>query len=104
MITYTYNPGGQLLTKLQTKGAATLLETYTYRTLTLVITGIDELDPAATATLTINGLSLSAPGHAISLYDLRGARVAQGTGHVSAPRPGLYVVRVGSATTKVLLR
>lgn len=102
--TFTYTPEGYLLTEEEKdeKGAATLA-TYTYK-LRSVITGIDDAHPAATATLAIEGLAVSAPGHIIRLFNVQGAEVAVGEGSVSAPRAGLYIVKVGDASVKVVLK
>ena len=101
----TYTPEGywQSMTEI-TAGTGTVTNTYTYERRTITVTGIDELQPDATAELTIDGLTLSAPGQPLSLYDLQGARVAAGTGSVTAPRPGLYIIKVGSASVKAVLR
>ena len=86
--TYTYDPQNYMLTMQEEAGdGVTTLETYTYERRTITVTGIDELRPDATAELTIQGLTLSAPGQRLSLYDLQGAPVTKGTGSVTAPRP-----------------
>ena len=103
--TYTYDPQNYMLTMQEEAGdGVTTLETYTYERRPNTLTGIDELRPDATAELTIQGLTLSAPGQRLSLYDLQGAPVTKGTGSVTAPRPGLYIIKVGAASTKVVLR
>ena len=102
---YTYTPEGYLLTKEETDiFQTTIIEAYTYERRTITITGIDDAHPAATATLAIEGLAVSAPGHIIRLFNVQGAEVAVGEGSVSAPRAGLYIVKVGDASVKVVLK
>lgn len=101
---YAYTPEGFLLKEEHGDSVRYTCDEYTYERRTITVTGIDELRPDATAELTIDGLTVSAPGHSIALYDPRGARVAAGTGSVSAPRPGLYIIKVGQASTKVVLK
>lgn len=106
VIYYAYTPQGYLLSREANYLYAdvTLVENFTYERRTLTVTGIDELRPDATARLSIEGLTVGAPGRRLSLYDLQGARVATGNGSVTAPRPGLYIIKVGSGSAKVVLR
>lgn len=100
--TYAYTPEGYLLTKEETEEGRKTVEAYTYERRTVTLTGIDEATPSAT--LAIEGLSVSAPGHTIRLFNVQGAEVAAGEGGVSAPRAGLYIVKVGNASVKVVLK
>lgn len=101
---YAYTPEGYLLTKEVEEDGRKVVEAYTYERRTVTLTGIDDAHPAATATLAIEGLAVSAPGHTIRLFNVQGAEVAAGEGSVSAPRAGLYIVKVGDASVKVVLK
>lgn len=100
--TYAYTPEGYLLTKEETENGRKTVEAYTYERRTVTLTGIAEATPSAT--LAIEGLSVSAPGHTVRLFNVQGAEVAAGEGSVSAPSVGLYIVRVGNASVKVVLK
>ena len=100
--TYAYTPEGYLLTKEKEEDGRKTVEAYTYERRTVTLTGIAEATPSAT--LTVEGLGVSAPGHTVRLFNVQGAEVAAGEGSVSAPGAGLYIVRVGNASVKVVLK
>ena len=66
--------------------------------------GVDDVT-ADLAGLAIEGLTVSVGGNAaIALYNVDGTLAAGGTGRVTAPCGGIYLVRSGAAATKVVLR
>lgn len=64
-------------------------------------TDIEEVEVANT--WVINGTSVMADGE-ITLYNMNGQFVARGNGTAIAPQSGLYIVEVGGARTKILIK
>lgn len=60
--------------------------------------GIDNVD--ADGAVTVSGLTVSAPGQ-IEAYDVAGRLVAAGTGSLTLPCSGLYIVKTGQRVVKV---
>lgn len=73
---------------------------YTYGSIT---TGIDNAHVSATG-LGIDGRTLSIDGAWLMLYNVAGQCVAQGKGSVTAPTPGVYVLKSGNNTWKMMLK
>ena len=75
-------------------------DTYTYGEIT---TGINNAHVSATG-LAIDGRTLSIDGAQLKLYNTAGLCVAQGKGSVTAPAPGVYVLKSGNTTWKMTLK
>ena len=75
-------------------------DTYTYGEVT---TGINNAHVSATG-LAIDGRTLSIDGAQLTLYNTAGLCVAQGKGSVTAPAPGVYVLKSGNTTWKMTLK
>lgn len=75
-------------------------DTYTYGEVT---TGINNAYVSATG-LAIDGRTLSIDGAQLTLYNTAGLCVAQGKGSVTAPAPGVYVLKSGNTTWKMTLK
>lgn len=75
-------------------------DTYTYGEVT---TGINNAHVSATG-LAIDGRTLSIDGAQLKLYNTTGLCVAQGKGSVTAPAPGVYVLKSGNTTWKMTLK
>ena len=75
-------------------------DTYTYGDVT---TGINNAHVSATG-LAIDGRTLSIDGAQLTLYNTAGLCVAQGKGSVTAPAPGVYVLKSGNTTWKMTLK
>ena len=101
---YEYNADGhlaKLVSDYLTNSSHSKTETvYTYGSIT---TGIDNAHVSATG-LGIDGRTLSIDGAWLMLYNVAGQCVAQGKGSVTAPTPGVYVLKSGNNTWKMMLK
>ena len=101
---YEYNANGHLAKYVEkfhrSDNNIQNTDTYTYGEVT---TGINNAHVSATG-LAIDGRTLSIDGAQLTLYNTAGLCVAQGKGSVTAPAPGVYVLKSGNTTWKMTLK
>ena len=104
--TYSYDADGNLtaFTADRTVGGTPDYHQATAYTYGQVTTGISDALAPGKAAVGINGRTLTLSGLPLSLYNAAGQLVGQGTGQVTAPAPGAYILKSGNSTWKMVLK
>jgi hypothetical protein len=106
---FTYNQeyeleykGGNISVKDAINNATIKLD---YINATLLITDILGATPAIEMgnSYTINGLNISSDKN-IAIYDIYGSKIAEGKGLLTLPTSGIYIIKNGTQTDKIIVR
>lgn len=100
---YQYDDAGNLLclTAKQNNNDKTEIETTTTYTYGQIATGIGQTTVGG---LSINGRTFILNGAQLALYNTAGQCVATGIGQVTAPTPGVYVLKSGHMSWKMMMK
>ena len=112
VVYYTYNDKNGLLAETRDVDyedngdiASQIIYRYTYTDFTIEVSGIEDAAVEVENPLQIDGRTVSAPGQTIYVYTVGGQVIASGANSVELPEAtGMYIVKAGSAVSKVTVR
>lgn len=112
IIYYTYNAKTGLLEEIKEvsldkdgKEEYSNISRYTYSNFSIETSDIETITTKGEDILIINGRNISAPGKAISVYNLNGISISSTIDSAELPSlPGIYIVKAGNITRKVAVK
>lgn len=112
IIYYTYNAKTGLLEEIKEvsldkdgKEEYSNISRYTYSNFSIETSDIETITTKGDDILIINGRNISAPGKAISVYNLNGISISSTIDSAELPSlPGIYIVKAGNITRKVAVK
>lgn len=98
-VTYSYNENGYLQ-ELKTIGyyngeySYSTTEKFEYSTLSVYPTPIEAVDDSDVDMISVNGNAIIVSDEQVELFNASGMKVTEGTGKVTAPMSGFYIVKI----------
>lgn len=104
--TYTYDTDGRVLklVKETKRPSFESVITYTYHYGDVTLSAVDNLSADVAAKVQVNGRTFSLNGTQLALYDTAGQLVTKAKDAVTAPAAGLYLLKAGGKTLKVMVK